>query len=765
MRWRSCRSACRLRARVIPWLVVTTFVAACTSDPASSKRRYQSSGDRYASAGKHREAVLEYRNALQQDPRDGEIRTKLGESLLTTGDLEGALGEYVRAADLLPDNIPLQLKAGSLLLLAGRFDDAKSRAEKVLARNDREVRAQILLANALAALKEPDAAVAQIEDAIRVDPDRSGPYATLGAIELSRGRRDEAEQAFARAVELAPRSVAARLALGNFYWLTDQRAEAESALKAALEIEPRHALTNRALANFYLASNERVRAERPLTIVYEVTKTPASAFALAQYYIDVGNDGKARDLLLKMLEDPRAATTANVALAALDDKRGQRDEAYKRLNRVLDTDAGNLQALVLKTSLLLTDGKIDDAVASATFATERYPDSTAAFFALGRAQAADRQPDKAIAAFRQVLRLNPRAAEAKVALADLHLAQGKPDTSIGFAQEALANDPGNANAQLVLVRGLLTRGELDRASIELNRLVRRFPESPAVRTENGILLARRHDYAGAKGEFEHALRIQPDGLEPLGGLIALDLTARNYRSARARIDARLAGGKSAALLVLAARTYAAGADLAAAERFLRRALELDAGYLPAYGALGQLYIMQHRLDEARREFELIAERARKSVAAHTMVGILLQMSGDVDGARERFERVLQIDPDAAVAANNLAWIYATNEGNLDVALSLAQTAHKRLPGVAKVSDTLGFIYFRKNLKSLAVSTLKVSAEQEPGNPVFQYHLGLAYAGAGDVARAKASLARALALKADFEGAPQAKTLLASLNPR
>ena len=174
---------------------------------------------------------------------------------------------------------------------------------------------------------------------------------------------------------------------------------------------------------------------------------------------------------------------------------------------------------------------------------------------------------------------------------------------------------------------------------------------------------------------------------------------------------------------------------------------------------------QRKLDAARIEFDALAKRQSKPVAALTMVGILLQAQGDVNGARERFERAMQLDSEAAVAANNLAWIYAENGGNLDVALQLARTAQKRLPGVAEVADTLGFIYYKKNLAPLAVSTLKVSADKEPANPVYQYHLGLAYASAGDPARARDALVRALSLKKDFSGSQEARKLLGSLETR
>jgi tetratricopeptide (TPR) repeat protein len=122
-------------------------------------------------AGKYEEAVVEYRNARKLDPGSGEARVKLAEAFMQVANFGSALGEFVRAADLLPDNLPLQLRTGNLLLLAGRFDDAKARAEKVLAKDAGNVSAQIIIANALAGLKDLDGAVAQIEEALRIAPD------------------------------------------------------------------------------------------------------------------------------------------------------------------------------------------------------------------------------------------------------------------------------------------------------------------------------------------------------------------------------------------------------------------------------------------------------------------------------------------------------------------------------------------------------------------------------------------------------------------
>ena len=141
----------------------------------------------------------------------------------------------MRAADLLPGNADVQVKAANFLLLAGQFEDAKARAERVLAVAPNNVEAQIAKGNALAGLKNLDAAVAEIEGAIRESPDRSASYANLAALELARGNRDQAEAAFKKAIEIDRKSVPARLALANFYWSTGSLPAAERELKAALD--------------------------------------------------------------------------------------------------------------------------------------------------------------------------------------------------------------------------------------------------------------------------------------------------------------------------------------------------------------------------------------------------------------------------------------------------------------------------------------------------------------------------------------------------
>ena len=114
-----------------------------------------------------------------------------------------------------------------------------------------------------------------------------------------------------------------------------------------------------------------------------------------------------------------------------------------------------------------------------------------------------------------------------------------------------------------------------------------------------------------------------------------------------------------------------------------------------------------------------------------------------------------------VAANNLA-AQRAEKGDLKGALQLAQTAKARLPDDPHVSDTLGWILYKKGLASMAITALKQSVDKNPSNPTSQYHLGLAYLKDGQQREAQQALQRALKLNPTFGAAEDAKRVLGTI---
>jgi len=272
-----------------------------------------------------------------------------------------------------------------------------------------------------------------------------------------------------------------------------------------------------------------------------------------------------------------------------------------------------------------------------------------------------------------------------------------------------------------------------------------------------------NDRVTARKAFEQALAANPRDNTAFSGLVSLDIEAGRKAEARQRVEARLAlTPNDPFALAAAARAYdALGLD-ARAEEAWKAAAGADPGNLEAFSALCRVYYRQNRLGQALAEAEKIAQQQPGSAATQTLAGFLLETQGRTAEARARYERALELDPRAAAAANNLAWLYANTGGNLDRALQLAQVAKASLPDAPEVSDTLGWVYYQKGMKELAVASLEAAVRGRPERATYHYHLGLAYLSVNDWVKARTSLQEALRLEPAFDGAEKAKQALASI---
>jgi len=115
-----------------------------------------------------------------------------------------------------------------------------------------------------------------------------------------------------------------------------------------------------------------------------------------------------------------------------------------------------------------------------------------------------------------------------------------------------------------------------------------------------------------------------------------------------------------------------------------------------------------------------------------------------------------------VALNNLAYLLAETGGDLDDALTRAQRAKTLLPNLLEISDTLGWIYLKKNLTENAIDMFKELVTKEPNISTYHYHLGMAYKQKGDKTKALDQLHEALKYNPAKEEKDNIQRLIASL---
>ena len=743
-------------------LCAAVLVWGC-SNAERDKARHLERGDQYVAEGRDEFALVEYSRAIQIDPQYGTAHLQLAKTYERMNNMRAAVRQYVRAADALPDDRELQLKAGQVLLLTGRFDEARGRAATLLARNADDVDALLLHANALAALRDPEGAVAQIEEALAVDPDSSEAFVTLGTVRMQGGQAKEAEAAFRRAVSLAPSQVEPRLALVNFFWSTNRLPEAEAALLEVLAADPRHLLANRMLGVLYVATGRVDDAEGPLRTVADVSGAPAAQLQLADYYASIGRPDQAVALLTPLSAAQSTFVDAEVRLAAIDYAAGRTKDAHTRIDGVLARVPRNSAVLVTKAQWLMAEDRLDDALARAQAAVAADPESAQAQFALATVYDRRGEQPEAQRAYTEVLRINPRAVAAQVQLSRLSLTAGDRTGAVQYAERASRAEPSSLGARVALVRSLISAGQLSRAESELAPLLEEAPEAAVVHTLHGTLLARRNQTSAARAAFDRSLRLEPGAVDALGGLAFLDVQAGHAAAAVSRVEAEVEKQPdNAPLLALLARTHGAAGNAAGAEQALRRAVTADPRFDAGYTMLAELYRSQGRVDEALAEFQAIVARDGSSVGARTMVGILLDADGRRDEAVAAYEATVRTNANAPIAANNLAFIYAERGQNLDQALQLATTAKQRRPDDPNVDDTLGWVYYKRGQPQQAIPYLQASLTRQPDAADVMYHLGMAYAGTGEAARARELLERALEIDPNVGGG-EARRALATVS--
>ena len=144
------------------------------------------------------------------------------------------------------------------------------------------------------------------------------------------------------------------------------------------------------------------------------------------------------------------------------------------------------------------------------------------------------------------------------------------------------------------------------------------------------------------------------------------------------------------------------------------------------------------------------------------VGAIYEQLGNREMAESRYRKALEINPNFAPAANNLAWNLAYRGKNIDEALGFARIAKEQSPKNSSIMDTLGWIFYLKGSYLNAIAELQDSLELEPNNPVINYHMGMAYYKSNKTEAAKTYLERALEINQSFNGAKEAQIILKNI---
>ena len=107
------------------------------------------------------------------------------------------------------------------------------------------------------------------------------------------------------------------------------------------------------------------------------------------------------------------------------------------------------------------------------------------------------------------------------------------------------------------------------------------------------------------------------------------------------------------------------------------------------------------------------------------LALVLDGSGKKEEAERVYRATLRLDPDNAIAMNNLAFLLAERDEDLDQALELARRAGELMPEDADMVDTAGWIQWKLRQTDAAIALFADALGRMPANEGYRQHLLMA----------------------------------------
>jgi len=705
-------------------VALSLLLNSCLSDPESRKKKFLANGNKYYEKGKLREASIMFRNALKEDARFGEAYYRLALTSVKLGQYGDALSSFQRAVELQPDNLDafrqltdlyIAVYSGNPKKYGSILKDAQDLADRFKKTHPSSFEYLRLEGMLHQVANKPQEALESYLAADKVKANDPDIQYAVASCYLALNRLPDSEQVLQKLMASSKQYLRAYDLLYQVYVRTGRIADGEQVAKQRMEANPLLPQTYLALAAGRIGKHDK-----------------------AIQVLEVG---------LTKLSDETLKKNLRKAIVASYASQGKLTEALAVVDGMLKTDAKDPDGLALRAHLWLVGGdpkNLNAAITDLQSIVSKRPQNPVLRFDLGNALLIRGELEAAKVQLLEAVKLRPDFFPARNSLAQLSLQKQDWASALQLSQEVLAQDPSNMFGLLVRSQALMATNEFGQAKELIEKTIKAYPKSLDAQYQLGYLLLREKNYKAAEKSFRDLYFSEAQDLRGLMGLTETYLAQNQYDNAAKTLDEEIAKYPKALALQIARGTVAGRSG---------RYAEAVAIFKKTIQAQDKVADLHLRLAESQRlagdQAGALESWKRASELAPNLIDPLLHRATTLDSMKRRtearplYEQVLKIQPDQAVALNNLAYLLAEEGTELDAALTLAQRAKQKAPNDPMISDTLGWIYIKKGLANNALPIFTELTAKFPAVATFHYHLAMAHSQRGDNVQAKRALEAAL----------------------
>jgi tetratricopeptide (TPR) repeat protein len=773
--WRRINMRSRLLAVFLCIPLLLGFVGCGSNEEKAVK--YVARGERLMEAGDSMRAILEYKNALQLDPKSAAAHFALGKAYLARKEYLQAYRSLNNALELDPNLDEARVEVATLLS-GGQPEKAFEEISQIRVPEPFETKIAVAEASAYVALK-------QFRQAIEVlrkvkDAETNAEIQKLLAISLREvGDFEAMEEAAVKALHLEPKVPFAYLFLARFASTHGDRARVSKELDAMVE-------ANGDNATMLLRARAFEELKMPEEAENAYEKLPAEPEMLkikAGYYVRQGKNDKAQSLLESILAKEPADVDATLALVRLLESKGDSAAALERIEAALEVDikpAGKERLLLTKASIMADKGEKDAAVKICEEVLKQNQGNSDAHLLFGRLMLDGGKFEEAEIHLQQAVSGRPEDAGARILLARSQFLNKKESMAADTLNEGIRAKPSNNDLRLEYLRMLQAKGDADQAIKILDEGVELQPENPGFLEARGKMFASKSLYSKAEQDFLQLVKLAPDsagGYIEMGQLLlaqsqpdkALDwlkraLSAKNgwemaipvlvaayeqkgdYKNGLAVVESGIAKrDPSPAALYFLGQIHAQHQNLAEAEKEFTGAIQLAPDWSDPHRAMTIIFASQGKTDSAIAEMEKMYS-INSSPSNALSLAMLYEQKGRVDDASRLLDELLSKSQGSPSVMNDLAYLYAefrTDPKDLEKAANLAAQAIAKQPDNAAFLDTAAWVAFKQGQFDAAWYRIKSALDLRPDAGSLNLHAAVIANTRGEKQEASRYLEKAL----------------------
>jgi tetratricopeptide (TPR) repeat protein len=612
---------------------------------------------------------------------------------------------------------------------------------------------------------QKDQALNELHRALELDPNRAAFHEDLALLQAGDPTKTSSvEDELKKAVALDPKSVNAKLLLAAFYAKSSRWQEAEKTSWDAVATDPKSLSARESLTRIILKQGDQPRAEQVLRQASkDLADDPQGVRILADYYAGSGQMDKAKAEFASLsAKYPKNISVQKGYIRVLLEVKDYAT-AQKVVTELMKKNAKDPEVAGLNGIVLLNNGKASDAVNALMDATKNFPKDAFLQYWLGKAALSKGDSDLAEKSLRQAADLNPSRLDAEEELARIAAQRGDMNLLSDVADKTIAAAPRFPGGYVWRSLVEVSRNSPDKAEADLKTAMSVAPQSPQAYLELGKIRFTQKRFPEGVALLEQALQYDPNSVVAVRLLVSYDLYQKQPDKALARLNAQIdKSPKNSGLYDLLAQLQIQNKNLDQAAATAQKAIQLNPNDGEAVVLFAQIQVQRGQVANAIGAWEQWSKAHPNDAGSYAILGTLEEARGDIGKAETYYKKSLQIQPEQALAANNLAYRMLENGENADVALTLAQTARRAMPNSPKTADTLAWAYYHKGTYAFARDLLEDAVKADPDSAAMQYHLGMVYSKLSDKSSAVVHLKKAVSLAPDSPTAKDAKAALQGL---